>query len=581
MRKALLLFVFLIILFSVFIEFFHPLNAITQDLGRHIKMGEITVNTHSVSKINLFSYTYPNFKTINTHWFSEVVFYVFYKLSGFGGLLILTTVIALFAVFMILTFSKKNALPIPLAMSAFLYLGILSERTDLRPEIFSLFFLSLFVTILYKQKEKFTKLIFILPFIELLWVNMHIYFIVGVFLIFLFLLDNLLKERERIKKSILGKKPLPKETLYLLCVGAFSILAAFVNPYGAKAALYPFFVFSNYGYPIEENQTIFFLQSLFFKPTILFFEIIVVVLFALLFINARKTKFIDWLIVLSFSVIAFLAERNLVLFVFATFIPFSKYLSNTYTLVFSKINPVYLKSIFTILIIGAFIWESMFFIAKDGFGFKVPKGAGGGADFFLSKNLHGPIFNGFDIGSYLDYRLYPKTRVFVDGRPEAYPSSFFTNIYMPMQEDPSVFKKIDQKYGFNTIFFDHIDQTPWASQFLRQIVQDPLWRTVYLDDSVIILVKNNSLNKDISGPSLNDDNFNLPKESLKDKRALFQFLHFFLIVGWSNQETKVLYQLLSLDPNDCIALYNLATLSKDSNLQNLYLYKYQKSCKGD
>jgi hypothetical protein len=61
----------------------------------------------------------------------------------------------------------------------------------------------------------------------------------------------------------------------------------------------------------------------------------------------------------------------------------------------------------------------------------------------IAKNLKGPIFNNFDIGSYLIFRLYNKSlpagrQVFVDGRPEAYPASFFQITYILMQQDPKL-----------------------------------------------------------------------------------------------------------------------------------------------
>src|SRR5437016_6950416 len=91
----------------LFIEFFHPINAITQDLGRHIKTGEIISQTHSVPKINLFSYTYPKFPFINTHWLSEVIFYLVSTTFGFQGLLVFITLIVLIAFAIVFLTSLK------------------------------------------------------------------------------------------------------------------------------------------------------------------------------------------------------------------------------------------------------------------------------------------------------------------------------------------------------------------------------------------------------------------------------------------------------------------------------------------
>src|SRR5205085_4230883 len=55
-------------------------------------------------------------------------------------------------------------------------------------------------------------------------------------------------------------------------------------------------------------------------------------------------------------------------------------------------------------------------------------------DFLLKNNLHGPIFNNLTLGNYLIYRLYPRQKVFVDGRPEAYPASFLQNYQKMVNE---------------------------------------------------------------------------------------------------------------------------------------------------
>ncbi len=110
-------------------------------------------------------------------------------------------------------------------------------------------------------------------------------------------------------------------------------------------------------------------------------------------------------------------------------------------------------------------------------------------NFVLANNLPQPIFNNFDIGSYITYRGWPKYRVFVDGRPGEYPKEFFQNIYIPAQYDQQKFKELDQKIGFETIIFSITDQTPWGKAFFSSIVKNGDWKTVYIDDFMIVLVK--------------------------------------------------------------------------------------------
>ena len=111
-----------------------------------------------------------------------------------------------------------------------------------------------------------------------------------------------------------------------------------------------------------------------------------------------------------------------------------------------------------------------------------------GVDFFLAHNLGGPIFNNFDIGGYLIYRLYPKELVFVDNRPEAYPVAFF-DLYKEIQFKPEVFAEKASEYNFRTIIWGRGDITPWSYAFLEHMKENKDWKEAYVDDAIVIYTK--------------------------------------------------------------------------------------------
>ena len=551
MRYLKILF-FLLIFFLLFLGYFHPISSITQDLGRHLITGEIILKTNLVPKTNLFSYTYPNFPFINHHWLSEVLYFVSFQKIGFNGLLILNTALALVSFGLIFFKASKKSGMLAFFFCSILYIPILFERTDVRPEFFSFLFLSLFIVILYKFREKFTRLVFLLPFIELLWVNMHIYFPIGIALVVFFTIDNIFKNKSFNSRYI--------GIFVVVLLGC--VFATLLNPNGLKGALYPFSVFQNYGYPIEENQNIFFLWSIFSKQSILFFFIGAPLLFISLVLNFKRVLLVDWLISIFFTILAILSIRNFPLFALATFIPFAKSFSNI------KLSlPKYFKTAFLIFLLGLAVFEAQQTYTKRGFGFGVEKGAKSGVDFFLKNNLKGPIFNNFDIGSYLDYRLYPKEKVFVDGRPEVYPASFFKDKYIPMQLDQNKFNVEDQKYNFNTIFFSHTDQTPWAEKFIKQITQNKKWNMVYLDDLSVIWTKDKRVK-----PNIQTEHSNV--------RSLIQLARFFQLVNFEDQEINVYQKILNINPKYCPALYNLSLklqLKNDPSFP-IFMNKFQHNC---
>src|SRR3989344_4022164 len=120
---------------------------------------------------------------------------------------------------------KKYSSFWPLLISLLLSVFIFIERTEVRPEIFSFAILSFFLFALFKSKyeNKYFWLWF-LPILEILWVNFHIYFFIGPFLILSFFLDCLFtsaSDSESPKKSNLAR---------ITLIGALTSLATLINP---------------------------------------------------------------------------------------------------------------------------------------------------------------------------------------------------------------------------------------------------------------------------------------------------------------------------------------------------------------
>lgn len=563
--------------------FFHPIIDFSQDLGRHIKLGEIIwLQAQScawlctfVPKINLFAYTYPNFPFINTHWLSEVIFYLLRQHFGTYGLLLLVAILPTVGMTLLFSFTLKrtNFFVAFVALCAYL---TFFYRTYLRPELFSIFFVAVFVVILYRNREKLTKWIFLLPILELLWVNMHIYFPVGILLIGLFFIDQVVvyfiakKEKRETKNE--------KQNLLLLSfILLLSSVITLINPSGLTGALYPFNVLNSYSYQIEENQSLFFLISyglwrawygVLFVVTSLFFFLLV--------IYRKQTTLIDWLLPLIFTVAAFQTERNISLFFPATLISFTLLLSklpffSKQSLPNTRYKAVQI-GICVFLAIGVFVLN----VQANGFGLFIQPTAEKGADFFISHHIKGPIFNDFDIGSYLDYRLYPNERVFIDGRPEAYPVNFSQNVYIPMQYDAKVFEEVDKKYHFQSIFFAITDQTEWAEQFFSSIMTNPKWQLVYLDTFSAIWVKKDGINNTtaMSHP-VTQKTFDIPQDPGLSAMQYFQLVHFLDMIGWKEQKTVVYQKVLDLDPNNCTAL---GILVQNPQTSLLYQGQYIQSC---
>lgn len=495
--------IFLLLVLGLLVA--QKINLATADLGRHLKNGEIFFSELKIPQTNLYSFTYPDFPFLNHHWGGGVIFFAVYKIAGFAGISILFILLTLAAFFLFFHIAWRFGRFEFACLAALMALPVIASRTEIRPEIFSYFFSGIFFWVLinFHNNRIGRRWLVILPILEIFWVNIHIYFFLGPFLIGLFLLENLII-------YLIKKDKTKLQSIKLLAVFLFlSGGAALLNPGFLKGALYPLQIFNNYGYQLFENQSVSFISKIVSYPPALYFKIL---LAFLLFswvtaLTKKRLSFSPTLFALSlfFSFIAWQAIRNFTLF---GFFAMPIVAINLNALVNSKDKKNYgnILAFLPMILLFLFVINPQWWLARKNIGLGLKKNAENSANFFIKENIRGPVFNNYDIGSYLAFYLYPKERIFVDNRPEAYPASFFEKTYIPAQEDEQRWKELDAQYSFNAIFFWRHDLTPWAQNFLVRKISDPQWAPVFVDDFSIVFLKRNGPNQ----PVINKHE--LPKE---------------------------------------------------------------------
>ncbi len=450
----------------------------SQDLGRHLAIGSIILKTGSVPSTNLFSYTNPAFPFTNHHWLSEVLFSLALTGAGSGGLMILKVACIIASVYLALRAGRRYGILVSSFVSLAL-IPLLFERLDVRPELFGYFLFSLMLYILFFAQGK--RAFAVLPLAIALWSNLHISFVFGLFLLFVYAIFHF----HRAKAG---------ERMWVVV----SFAAACLNPQGVAGALYPFRIFGNYGYSIVENQNMFFLNSLMLNYHVRYYFLLIPVIVGALLVLVARRRYCFAVLLGVFFVLPVWQIRHLPFFVF-TAIPIGTVAAADIVLLlrepFARIRETireYGFAVFAVLSLGLTVlaasnapYRVMDIDKSFGIGFvEREKGA---ADFIRKNKLPGNLFNNFDIGGYAIYRLYPDYRVFVDNRPEAYPADFFRDTYIKLQVDDAVRKKVFSQYGIHTVLFTHTDITPWGRAFMEHILKDPDWKLVFADDAAFVL----------------------------------------------------------------------------------------------
>jgi hypothetical protein len=483
--------ILLLELIFIFIMYFHTENVQNMDLWTHLSLGKMIFTTHNVPKINIFSYTYPDFPFVNHHWGSEVIFYLVHKYFSFNGLIIMKSAIMIITIIGILVFSiRKNGIYfMPYILLPLI--GLFMERTDTRPELFSYMLFSLSLIILYREIVKSGKALWILPVISLLWINLHISFIILPAIYLVFLVDIVLKGKLEMKHVLIG---------FLL------IVALIFNPNGLEGALYPIRTFNQNIIHVSEDNSPFILIYSGFYPSFIFFIITIVIFLFSTFVLLNKKFYFAISTALLMGVLSCIAIRNLPFFALSCIYPFSlvcKYLRISLVKLFG-LNIRYFIIIY--LISSSLLWCLLLLgidiLASDKlykFGlYDIRSGLGIGegmkdtVNFYISGNLKGPIFNNVEAGSYLIYRLYPKERVFIDQRRDPYPEEFINKVYLSMQDDANIWQEQVQKYKFNTIIIAYSERSIHVQNFMKYITTDRNWQIAYFDDFGVILIKKNN-----------------------------------------------------------------------------------------
>jgi hypothetical protein len=475
-----------------------PINLATADLGRHLANGKWILSDpatfHKLITTNFYSATYPDFPFTNHHWATGLLFYAVHAVGGFVGLSLFNFGLQLAALALALWAAARRSGWIAAAAAGLIALPALSCRAEVRPENISYLFCTIYYVILslqyneartdesapFNEESPQRRTIYLLPALMLAWANLHIYFVFGFFILGCFLLQELFHRRP---------------TARLWKVSALCFAASLVNPLGFRLLLEPFQIFQNYGYRIAENQSVlFFIRYGHAEAILLPYFVIAPFVVALAFAALRLKAKIPLSIALIAGVpllMATLAIRNFPFFGILS-IPFLAAAIGALGKAFPK-APAWLAGAVALTNVAYAAELSRLGTAPAGIGL-VP-GIENSAEFFRVHQLHGPIFNNFDIGGYLIYELFPDQRVFVDNRPEAYPASFFSDVYQPMQENEQSWKDESARYGFNAIYFFRLDMTPRAQEFLIRRVRDPEWVPVYADFATVIFLKNTPENQ--------------------------------------------------------------------------------------
>ncbi len=409
------------------------------DFGWHLKAGEYICSNRTIPKTDIFSYLAQGNKWVDSHWLFQCVLFLFYNISGVLGSIILRTLVVLVTfLFLFFTIYKKEYYPVSIIF-CLLALFLSLQRFLLRPEIFSFLFLSIFFYFLENYSEHPRLSLIIIPFCQILWVNMHGLYILGIVFISLYLIGDLLQDFFRkyvIKsKTIINKSEWRQKGLLF----GLTFLALFVNANGIEGILYPFKIFSELKTKpsifaqITELISPFSVQNAPILSTTVIYKIFLVLFIIFLLLQVKRLKLSHLLASGAFFYLSILAIRNIPLFAIIAVPVTIKHMNGILDFFHKKKNwgfpqlPLVSILLFFLLvglsffIINNGLYDHLHLLRTFGIGLSgdYPLEA---VEYLKNKRIEGNIFNSSDIGGFLIWQLYPRKQVALDGRWEVYGS---------------------------------------------------------------------------------------------------------------------------------------------------------------
>ena len=484
------------------------------DLGWQLATGRYVIEHHQVPFTDVFSYTAQGKEWIYPP-FSGVLFYALYALVGFAALSWLSAAACVATVALLL---RRNS-AITAAMTV-VSVPAISYATTTRAELFTTVLFAAFLAILWRYFLGERAWLWLLPPLMLAWVNLHLGFIAGLALLGAYVALELLEMPFASRWSAAVAR-LRRSLPWLFATALVTLL----NPWGPRIyvaitrqersmkELGGFISF--WLRPVASVAAL--RQALTWKnPESSYWWLIAAVIVAVL-VALWRGQLGAAALLAGATYLSFAHLRNEGLFACVAVtvggsvlsgLALPEWSTRARRLIDTKLGWSSLGSsglarlvllAGTLLLVvtrcADLVWNRYYLFAGQvslfgpGVSWWYPERA---AAFLLRERLPRNIFNDFNLGGYLTWRIGPEYPVYVDGRLIPYGAGFLTAQRELMQEPPdsSAWQREADLRNINTILVSVARYGGLGNFPLQQFCGSQAWRPVYLDEVAAIFVRN-------------------------------------------------------------------------------------------
>jgi hypothetical protein len=476
------------------------------DFWWYLASGQRILETRSVPTTDPFSSTAAGRPWVNHMWATQVLFTLLWERWGRLALIALKTATVVATFWVVLSTMRTRGVH-PVMASALTLLAAWTGAAfwHARPQMFTYLFVAVFAWLLRAGWEYRGRTLAVVPALVAVWVNLHAGFVMAFLMIALaglgtalpLLLDG---DRRRAGWRVVG---------LTACLGLSAAAASLLNPFGARAILFPLEVVGSVPFM---TSTIEWFPPNFHHEAFRPLEMMLLLLFPAFAWGRGRLSAADVGLVLVFANLALTSVRHVPLFAIVAAPPLAAALEETVAswrrVDWSRVRdavrtrlpslapvltapsaPAVAATVLLVTAVSAH-WAAMAQVPSNPLRLDLDEGRYPGKTmaFIRDNQLPPQLFSVYAWGGYELWRLYPEYRMFMDGRTHVYGADVLKDFLDVVAVSPR-WQTVLDKWQVQTILALR------SSPLTETLQAQGGWRLVFTEREAVVFVRETDANR--------------------------------------------------------------------------------------
>jgi hypothetical protein len=476
------------------------------DFWWYLASGQRILETRSVPTTDPFSYTAAGRPWVNHMWATQVLFTLLWERWGRLALIALKTATVVATFWVVLSTMRTRGVH-PVMASALTLLAAWTGAAfwHARPQMFTYLFVAVFAWLLRAGWEHRGRTLAVVPALVAVWVNLHAGFVMAFLMIAIagfgtalpLLLDG---DRRRAGWRVVG---------LTACLGLSAAAASLLNPFGARAILFPLEVVGSVPFM---TSTIEWFPPNFHHEAFRPLEMMLLLLFPAFAWGRGRLSAADVGLVLVFANLALTSVRHVPLFAIVAAPPLAAALEETVAswrrVDWSRVRDAVRRRLpslapaltapsapavaATVLLVTAVSahWAAMAQVPANPLRLDLDEGRYPGKTmaFIRDNQLPPQLFSVYAWGGYELWRLFPEYRMFMDGRTHVYGADVLKDFLDVVAVSPR-WQSVLDKWQVQTILALR------SSPLTETLQAQGGWRLVFTEREAVVFVRETDANR--------------------------------------------------------------------------------------